>query len=164
MTNLVSSHRPKRFGRAHKNFLKKVEVLESWAEEGGVPDGHTVPNGPVALAKWKDESLGFGSWSSPNIASPTGPYPDLRSRFDRAASILNPQAEKEEAASNKAVIDEQKSVILSLVEQNTELMEKNVLLEEELERTKQQVNIFMERERKATQRLSVVRPIGGNDS
>lgn len=70
-------------------FLRKVEILERWARDGAVPAGQSWPEGPVALRKWSQDSLGVEPWSSPNVASRGGSYNDLRERFDRAVKTLS---------------------------------------------------------------------------
>jgi len=69
-------------------FLRKVELLEGWAREGGVPPGMKWPRGPTDLARWNDSALNVECWESPNVAAPNGKYSDLRSRFDTAVRLL----------------------------------------------------------------------------
>ena len=63
-------------------------MLEEWAREG-IPAGKSAPAGPAELARWADPELCLTPWGSPNVASPNGPYPDLRARFDRATRLIH---------------------------------------------------------------------------
>jgi uncharacterized protein YbjT (DUF2867 family) len=69
-------------------FLRKIEVLNEWADTGKIPEGCRVPRGAVDLARWEDPELGIEAWRSPNIASPRGRHADLREAFDKALGRL----------------------------------------------------------------------------
>jgi hypothetical protein len=159
MKNEIIPYEPRRLGRARKNFLKKVELLESWVSLGGVPDGTLLPSGPTELAKWESEEFGFKAWASPNITSPQGAHADLRARFDRVLKLLSPEKPKR---SRKASEEERgflKRTVVTLAEQNTELMEQVSSLKEELARERQLRTLAEKRESEANKKLVLIKPI-----
>lgn len=76
--------------RALASFSRKVELLEGWAGQG-LPEGQFWPQTQTELRRWHQPELGAVAWSSPNVASRSGPYADLRRRFDQVVRRLEAQ-------------------------------------------------------------------------
>ncbi len=79
-----------------RSFEAKVVLLESWAASR-VPDQEIVPWKPSELARWHDPARSIFAWRSPNVASPTGRYKDLRERFEEAIKALKRKAKKQQS-------------------------------------------------------------------
>lgn len=145
----------KRYGRAYKSFLAKVVLLEEWVVEGGVPEGEFLPTGPKQLAEWHDPSRGLYAWTSPNVASPNGAYPDLRIRFDRSVEVLSETKKLRNRKDLNSEIRELKVLLRGQAEQNVQLLERVTLLEEDRDRQKHLVLLANQRERELIEKLSI---------
>lgn len=123
--------------RTTASFTRKVQLLESWAEHGP-PTGQWWPRTPTDLRRWHQPDLHpcVWAWSSPNIASATGRYADLRRRFDAAVSTLlsrrrslaRPAVQVERLARAKA-----QARVTALAAQNTSLLDRLCRIESDLE-------------------------------
>lgn len=120
--------------RAQQAFLKKVELLEAWADHGGAPEGYSWPKGPAELRRWTDDALGLRAWSSPNI---TTDYRELRHRFDAAIARLGaqqrPTGSQNIAKDNRAKVARLKLQLSALREQVVTLQQDLVEVSHKLE-------------------------------
>lgn len=140
--------------RAAESFERKVRLLEEWALAGAVPPGEVCPKGPAELARWEDASRGLTRWISPNITapSPSGRYPELRARFDRAVAVLCPSAQKR--SDNQHV----KAQLRALSEQVATLANENRRMGEALVRERQLKQLAEARLAEATAELARLVP------
>ena len=124
--------------RVRASFTRKVEVLEAWVRDG-LPMGQYWPRGPVELASWCDETLGVSAWSKRNIASPNGPYPELRRRFDEAARALGrkPASKPEREQLRRETITDLKAQTRALSEQIVGLLDRLQEVTDDLTRERQ---------------------------
>jgi hypothetical protein len=144
-------------------FERKVELLESWARNGGPPSGATVPDGVKALQRWEDEPLGLEPWASPNVATPNGRHGDLRRRFDAALAALfqggNGQNRPRSRHATEVTIRQLKSDIVRLAEQVISGEEKIRRLENDLAIEKQTRGLAEERAATLAAELSKITPL-----
>lgn len=139
---------------ARESFERKVQLLEHWAASGGVPSGEVCPDGPAELARWQDEVRGLTRWVSPNVAAPapSGRYPELRARFDRALAALKP------AQARAPDVQRFKAQVRALSEQVAILSNEHRLMTEALSRERQLKEIAQARLAEVTAELTRVRP------
>lgn len=145
--------------RVRAAFRKKVETLEGWVRDGGVPAGRDWPRGPVDLRRWSCAELGVVPWSSPNVASAEA-NADLRARFDAAVRTLGGLASAGRQARAEAKL-------AALLLQNQALVEQNVSLRLDIRKALDQVVNFhdllakaLAREAELRKALATVHPLG----
>jgi hypothetical protein len=139
-------------------FVRKIELLEKWADAGGAPDGVDWPHGPVALKEWTDSNYGLEAWSSPNVASPGGRYSDLRERFDAAVTKLVELGSGGSKASLSERYRNAKALNRALAAQVLTIRCQLRKQEGVLARTQDLLRIATEREAELTSELAKLRP------
>lgn len=126
--------------RTATSFTRKVELLEAWAEDGP-PEGQWWPRNPTELRQWHQPEIhrGLRAWSSPNVATTSGPYGDLRQRFDAVLIKLlarrqtSPRAELQQERAARARAEAQ---VLALAAQNATLLDRLRRLENDYQLVK----------------------------
>lgn len=133
--------------RTLASFSRKVELLEGWGA-GCLPAGQFWPQTQTELRQWHEPELGVLAWSSPNVASRSGPYADLRRRFDQAVRKLGAQKSETRVPElarerMKRVAAERRAEALSL--QIAEVLAQNSSLERQLSVMKSRLIALRER-------------------
>lgn len=106
------------------------------------PIPHWFPFTLVALAAWDDESLQVFEWTSPNVAAPSGPHPDLLARFGTAVEAAIRRRDRSSASELKALreeVDHWKAQVQSLADQAYTLIAERNHLHRDLEIEKAKV-------------------------
>lgn len=122
--------------RTAESFSRKVALLEEWAETG-LPSRQWWPKNPTELRQWHQPDIhsGVRAWSSPNVASATGPYADLRRRFDAAVERLSsrrPVTPRSELQQERAARVRAEAQVAALAAQNASLLDRMRRLEDDL--------------------------------
>ena len=123
--------------RTATSFTRKVELLEAWAETGA-PEGQWWPRTPTELRQWHQPEVhaGVRAWSSPNVATSSGPYADLRRRFDAAVGRLatrRPASPRSDLLQERAARQQAEARVLALASQNAALLDRLRRLEHDFE-------------------------------
>lgn len=132
--------------RTLASFLRKVELLETWAS-GNVPEGQLWPKNQTELRRWHQPELSVFAWSSPNVASVSGPYADLRRRFDKAVGKLTsrrPEARLPELAQERMRRAAAERRVNALSIQITEVLAQNAKLESKLSVSRTRIDSMRE--------------------
>ena len=140
-------------------FVRKVELLEGWARDGGAPPGHDWPLGPVGLRKWCDATLGIEAWADPHVAKPGGRYADLRSRFDKAIEELEKLGLGGNQTDIRTRLQEAKSLNKALAAQVLTMRWQLRKREATLARKDELLRLAAEREAVLTSELAKLRPL-----
>lgn len=78
-----------REGKNRRSLRLKIELLESAVQTGVTTEAMLRLRTAADVAAWVDPGLGLSSWSSPNVTSKEGHYPDLAMRLRQALSALS---------------------------------------------------------------------------
>lgn len=141
----------------HGKFLKKVQLLESWALSKSIPEGVDWPRGPAELQRWNDQVLGLESWESPNVAAPSGKYADLRERFDKAVKeLLRISGQEEKVRDRIRHLEESRRILMGQV-MNLDCEVRT--LRKSLRMAEQRLQISMRTEAELVAQLSKIRPL-----
>lgn len=75
-------------GKNARSLRRKVELLEAAIDVGKLEPPISDFKSMQDIAAWEDEALGITRWTSPNVTSRNGHYPDLASRLASALARI----------------------------------------------------------------------------
>jgi hypothetical protein len=129
-----------------RSFIRKVELVEAAAASPDSVPVH-IPQTVKALMEWHDPALGIFRWSSPNVASPSGRYRDLRERFDKALRKIEERTSRVERSrrSPRRDIGQLRERVRSLTDQNAHLLFRDLEQTQEIEKLRVQLKSVQSR-------------------
>ncbi|KKW93232.1 hypothetical protein [Sphingobium chungbukense] len=125
-----------REGKNGKSFRLKIEFLEATARSGTIPEFIRDMKFLKDLASWEDEERGFTAWTSENVHSENGRYPDLAKRWHDVRQKIDRIIPHKRTGRN---LSESKKQEISLRSENKVLMLQNESLLVNVENLRKQL-------------------------